>query len=119
MAPSAKKQKAYQKGLLAEEMAAMFLRLKGYKILERRFKTPLGEIDIIAKKKSLLVIVEVKERQTIEDALGCVSMSSQGRIRRASEYYRAGHPWHENDTIRFDLIAVHMPFLVKHLQNAW
>ncbi len=114
-----KRQKAYEKGLLAEEMAAMFLRLKGYRILEKRYKTPLGEIDIIAKKPNLLVMVEVKERKTIDEALSCVSPASQGRIRRACDYYRTSHPVHEKDTIRFDLIAVHMPFLIKHLQNAW
>ena len=114
-----KKQKSYYKGLLAEEMAELLLRVKGYKILERRFKTPIGEIDLICKKKNLLVIVEVKERKTINEALQAVSENAKGRIAHAASYYRAAHPKHENDTIRFDLIAVHMPFLVKHLLNAW
>lgn len=119
MIRKSKKQKAYEKGLLAEEIAAVYLRLKGFRILEQRFKTPLGEIDIIAKKKGLLVIVEVKERPTLDEALSCVTLSAQGRIRRACDYYRASHPIHEKDTIRFDLIAVRMPFLIRHLQNAW
>ncbi len=114
-----KKQLSYHKGLWAEDLACMYLRLKGYRIRAKRFKTPLGEIDIVATKPGLLAIIEVKERKTIDEALQCVSEKSKQRIRRASEYYRTGHPWHENDTIRFDLIAVHMPFLIRHLQNAW
>ena len=54
------KLKAYEQGHAAESIAAFYLMLRGYRILKRRYKTPVGEIDIIAKKDSALHFVEVK-----------------------------------------------------------
>ena len=52
-----------QRGRRAENIAAMFLRLKGYTILDRRCRTPFGEIDIIARRGKTIVFVEVKARR--------------------------------------------------------
>ena len=66
------KNRSYQFGILAEKIAMFFLRLKGYKILEWRYKSRFGEVDIIAKKSAVIVAIEVKARTSkilIEEVL--------------------------------------------------
>ena len=74
------KQDAYKRGLKAEKLAAVFLKIKGYDILAQRFKTPVGEIDLIARKGETLVIAEVKQRGSVEDALESVTPKMRRRI---------------------------------------
>ena len=74
---SEKGRKAHKQGHFAETKAALFLRLKGYRVVERNFKPPrgtgAGEIDLIVKKGNVLVFVEVKLRQTETAAAESVS----------------------------------------------
>ena len=63
-----KRQRAFSRGHHAETLAALYLMLKGYRIVERRYRTKLGEIDIIARRFSQILIVEVKARSEIEAA---------------------------------------------------
>lgn len=65
---SEKRVRAYRHGLFAETIAALMLRAKGHRILARRYKTPVGEIDLVALKGRRLAFVEVKHRRTIGDA---------------------------------------------------
>ena len=67
-APEPERVAAFKLGLSAESRAAMFLIAKGYRILARRFKTPFGEIDIVARRRRALVFVEVKARQSPDEA---------------------------------------------------
>jgi putative endonuclease len=113
----------YAKGLWAECVAACYLLFKGYALLQWRYKTKLGEIDWIASKGSVLVMVEVKNRQGLEDALQALTPQMQKRIEQAAKLYmtRRGHrPLKKGqDTIvRFDLIAV-SGFKISHLENIW
>ncbi len=62
---------AFRTGLSAETRAAAFLMAKGYRILAKRFKTPYGEIDIVAKKRDLIAFIEVKARARLDDAAYC------------------------------------------------
>src|SRR5258708_12567243 len=71
---------AFQTGLSAESRAAALLMAKGYRILAKRFKTPHGEIDLVAKKRSLLVFVEVKARASLDDAAYPVTPRQQAPI---------------------------------------
>lgn len=116
---ASKKQKAYKQGVISEKLAAVFLRFKGYKILEQRFKTPVGEIDLIARKGKALVMVEVKQRRSIDEALESVTPKMRGRIERAALYYMHRHSGAQDLNLRFDLIAMQWPFLIRHLDNAW
>ena len=75
--------KRYRSGLWAEFVAEVFLMVTVYRILERRYKTPVGEIDILACRKNTLIAVEVKARRNRRDALYAVTGASQGRIERA------------------------------------
>ena len=58
---------AFQTGLSAESRAAAYLMAKGYRILAKRFRSPYGEIDLVARKRSLLVFIEVKARASLAD----------------------------------------------------
>lgn len=108
----------YRRGLRAEHFAATFLRLKGYRVLATRFKTPVGEIDLIACRGRTIVFVEVKERQDMRTALECVTSTMKHRITRAAMLYIASHPAYQGYDMRFDLIATR-GFLIRHLDNAW
>jgi putative endonuclease len=77
--------KAYRLGHLAETRCVWYLRLKGYRILSRRFKTPVGEIDIVARHRGTLVFVEVKARADVEAAAGSLAKSLP-RMQRALDY---------------------------------
>lgn len=116
------KKKTYDKGLKAEKRAELWLKVKGYKILERRYKTPIGEIDLIVQKNNIIVFVEVKARQTKALALESITFNMRQRIGRAASYYM-GHKNLDGCDMRFDVIAVFPSFLgmvtIQHLDNAW
>ena len=109
----------YQTGLIAEVMAAWMLRLKGYHVIARRYKTPVGEIDIIARRKDVLVFAEVKARKALDDALESVTPTMRKRITRAAEWFISQNPQYAESVLRFDLVACAPPFSVRHLDNAW
>lgn len=113
-----KRQAAEKKGRRAEWLAAWTLRLKGYRILKMRHKTPVGEIDIIAKKGITLVCVEVKARKKYEDGLYSITHKQQQRIQRVASLFASdiGHI----GPVRFDaMIKGDDHFFVKHLKAAW
>ncbi len=110
---------SHQKGLRAEQIASWFLRLKGYAILETRYKTPFGEIDILAKKGQALICVEVKYRCDQDRAIEAVNPYSQKRIIAAAEFYRARQPRYLEHSVRFDVVTISGIFSIRHHQNAW
>ena len=118
MAP-AKKHKAYQSGVLSEVLCAWLLRAKGYRILERRYRTPSGEIDLIARRRDTVVFVEVKFRKTVEAAAFAIEPRQRFRINKAAQSYltRAGLP--ANVRLRFDAMLVSPWAPIKQLKNAW
>lgn len=118
MASNARKQ-AEKRGHRAEALAALYLRLKGYRILARNLRTPMGEIDIIAHKSGLTAFVEVKARANMDAALSAVSAQSWQRISRAADYWMARHPHQANGGWRYDIIAVSGLKWPQHLQDAW
>ena len=83
---------AFRLGLSAESRAAMFLIAKGYRILARRFKTPFGEIDIVARRRGALVFVEVKARGRADEAAEAVTERGRRRIVGAAELWLARNP---------------------------
>jgi len=113
-----KKSRAYNYGKYAENFACLYLRLKGYKIIERRFKTKMGEIDLIAINKNRLVFVEVKARKgkNIDEVLLKQQMT---RIINASSFFIIKNKKFTNYSVRFDLIIVRSFFRLEHIKNAW
>ncbi len=109
----------YQKGLLAEFKAKSYLRCKGYKILEQRFKTPSGEIDLIVKNGNLIVFVEVKMRKTMEAAAEAIHEKNKSRVRRAAELYLQKHPEYTEFELRFDALVMAPGAWPQHIPNAF
>lgn len=111
--------KTYHKqGHLAESLAVWALRLKGYRILKRRYKTPLGEIDLIAARGRTLVAVEVKYRPTLDQAKEAVTSKQRKRIERALSLYIRHLRWVPQN-IRFDAVLLIPYKWPKHIVNAW
>lgn len=112
------KQLDYLKGLSAETFAASYLRLKGFKILERRLKTQFGEIDIIAQKNNLIIFCEIKYRKTLSDAAYSISSNQQTRIINASQYWMQQKQIPNTTDVRIDAILFYK-YGFKHYENAW
>jgi len=110
---------AFRTGLSAESRAAALLMAKGYRILAKRFKTPHGEIDLVAKKRNLLVFVEVKARASLDDAAYAVTPRQQGRIIDAAQGWLMAHPEHAEFDLRFDVILIAPRHLPRHLLAAF
>src|SRR3954449_3708043 len=83
---------AFRTGVSAESRAAAFLMAKGYRILEKRFRTRYGEIDIIARRRNLLAFIEVKARATLDEAAYAVTTRQQARIIEAAQAWLVAHP---------------------------
>ncbi|HTO31151.1 MAG TPA: YraN family protein [Pararhizobium sp.] len=118
-APDSNRRKAVRRGSLAEYRAALFLFLKGYRIVAFRYRTRLGEIDIIARKGNLIACVEVKARRSLEDSVFAVSDFAQRRIRAASDIWLAKQRDSSRLSIRYDIVSV-MPWRWPvHLPDAF
>jgi putative endonuclease len=117
---SPERQAAERRGRRAERIAAWYLRLKGYGILARRFRGPIGEIDLVAKRRRTLVFVEVKARAENESGLEAVGTKSRARIAHAAEAWLMRYPGAAGMKLRFDVIVVAPGIgLPKHLRNAF
>jgi len=118
-APRPERQVAFRLGLSAESRAAAYLIAKGHRIVARRWRSPVGEIDIVARKRGTLVFVEVKARERLDDAAEAVIVRQQRRIIAAAEAWLAGHPEDANSEIRFDVVLVAPRSLPRHIVAAF
>lgn len=117
--PAAERRRFFLKGHRAERFAALALRLKGYRILAVRHRTPLGEIDLIAKRGQLVAFVEVKARPTLIAAVDAVGPTAQRRIAAAADLWLARKKDAAHLSQRFDIVAV-LPYRWPvHLPGAW
>lgn len=108
----------YQKGLGAELLTMASLIMRGYRILAWRYKTRVGEIDIVARRGRVLAFIEVKSRATMDDALCALTPQMRQRISRAARHFLSSRAGDIGLDCRFDLVAV-SGFSVRHLDNAW
>jgi len=118
-AGSAERVVAFQTGLSAESRAAAFLIAKGYRILARRFRTPYGEIDIVARRRNLLAFIEVKARASLDDAAYAINARQQARIIAAAQAWLMAHPEHAEFELRFDAMLIAPRRLPRHLVAAF
>jgi putative endonuclease len=100
------RRKAYRRGHRGERLAALALLVKGFRIVARRYRTPLGEIDLIARRGDLVLIVEVKARKTLMQAMEAISYPSERRIEGAADLWLTRQRDHARLSMRFDLVAV-------------
>ncbi len=113
------KRSNHKRGLRAESAAAWLLRAKGYRILALRYKTPVGEIDIIARRGRTLAIVEVKARAKLADAADAIHHKNRQRVVRAAQHFLHAHPHFGELTIRFDALLIAWYRWPKHLIAAF
>jgi putative endonuclease len=119
VAPRPERIAAFRRGLSAESRAAMLLMAKGFRIAARRWKTPLGEIDIVARRRGTLVFVEVKAREHADDAAEAVTERARARIIAAAELWLASHPDDAGRAVRFDVMLVAPGRLPQHIVDAF
>ena len=111
--------RAYRSGLVAETLAALLLRLKGHRIVAQRYKTPVGEIDLVALKGKRLAFIEVKRRKTPEEAAWTLPAKQRRRIVRAAQYWLAGHPDFAGHDIAFDVVLAAPWTWPRYIANAF
>jgi len=114
-----KKNAAFGLGISAESRAAAWLIAHGYRILARRWKSPHGEIDIIAARRYTLIFVEVKARAKLDDAAEAVTERQKQRIAAAAEIWLAANPMPAIRDMRFDAILVAPGKLPRHIEAAF
>jgi putative endonuclease len=110
---------AFRTGLSAEARAAAYLMLKGYRILARRFRTPHGEIDLVARRRNLVAFIEVKARASLDEAAYAVTPRQQARIIAAAQAWLMAHPEHADFELRFDALLIAPRRLPRHLLAAF
>jgi putative endonuclease len=110
---------AERRGKSAELLCLWHLRLKGYRILARRYKTPAGEIDLIARRGDTIAMIEVKARGDFDAATEAVTRRQQQRITRAVAHFLGGRPDLAMLAARFDVMLVAPRRWPRHLVDAW
>jgi len=116
---SARRIKAFKLGVSAEARAALYLAAKGFRPLARRWKSPVGELDLVVKRGSLLVFVEVKARPRLDEAAEAVLPRQRRRIVAAAEAWLAAHPEHAGYDMRFDAVLIAPGRLPQHIVSAF
>ena len=113
------RQRARRRGIAAETLCLWLLRLKGYRILARDLRTPVGEIDIVARRGRTLVAVEVKRRGRMEDAAEAIGRDQRRRILRALGWFAQRQPDGDRLSLRFDAMLLDGGLLPRHIRDAW
>ena len=113
------RQQAERHGRWAESVAAVYYWFRGYRILAKRVRTLVGEIDLIVKNRRTIVFVEVKLRGDLATAAWSISDYQRQRIARAAELWLAKNPALSHMDIRFDAVLLALPFHFRHMENAW
>ena len=110
---------ARRAGRRGEVLAALWLMAKGYRILGFRLKTPQAEIDLLAIRRGVLAVVEVKRRTSLLAALETVTFDQRERLRRAGANLAARRPALQGASVRLDLLALAPGKLPRHIPDAW
>jgi putative endonuclease len=118
-ARTTKRKAAFHLGVSAESRAALLLAAKGYRTLAKRWKTPVGEIDIVMRRGTLIIFVEVKARGSLDAAAESVLPRQRKRIIAAAEAWLAAHPEHAGYDMRFDAVLVAPGRLPQHIISAF
>lgn len=113
------RRQAFRRGHAAEFLCLWHLRLRGYRILARRFRVPSGEIDLIARRGQVLAAIEVKARDSFAAAGEAVTPRQRRRIARALGHFIAQRPELAGLVLRFDVMLVAPRRLPRHLADAW
>jgi putative endonuclease len=113
-----RRREAEAAGRRGERIAGWWLRLKGWHILDRRVRTPAGEVDLVARKGNLIAFVEVKTRATAAELDYAIDEYRLRRVAAAAEYLMPKYAGPQDD-IRVDVILIAPRTLPRHIENAW
>jgi putative endonuclease len=116
---SGKRQQAEARGRWAERLAGLWLRCKGYRILDRRARTAAGEVDLVACRGAVLAFIEVKARKDLDAAINSVSPRQRRRIIQAASLWRARYQGFSDLQPRFDLVVILPHRWPIHYRAAW
>ena len=116
---SGERRRRERAGRRAETAAALWLQLKGYRILDRRARMPACEIDLVARKGRMFVFVEVKSRRTMAQALEAVTPQLQTRLEQAANQWVSRRRGAQQDLWRFDVVLLAPGRLPRHMRDAW
>jgi len=114
-----KRLKARRRGRIAEHLCRWHLRLRGWRILACDWRCPAGEIDILARRRDVLAVIEVKSRPDFATGATPLSPRQRRRIARAAEAFLLMRPDLAAMAIRFDVMVVEPRRLPRHLAGAW
>lgn len=109
---------AERRGRAGETAAAWWLRLKGWRILDRRVRTPVGEVDLVVRRGTLVAFVEVKTRATAPELDHAIDARRLARVAAAADYLAGRYAGPEDD-IRIDVILLARGRALRHIENAW
>ena len=109
----------YGRGLGAERTALLWLMLKGYRPLARRFSASGGEIDLVLRRGGTIVFCEVKARASLEAALTSLDEGKRRRIRRAAAAWQSRNPWAEGLFFRADAVYLAPGAWPRHVPDAF
>ena len=113
------RQQAEQRGHLAEVIALWYLRLKGYKLLAHRYKSPAGEVDLIMQRGDTTAFIEVKARTSVDQAILAVTPYQSKRIAIAAAFFTSRNDRAARSFCRFDIVAVPSYLWPTHIKNAF
>lgn len=107
-----------RRGRLAEHLAAIYLIAKGYRLIGRRLRTPVGEIDLLLRHRDTLVFVEVKARATLDSGVRALHPAAARRCTAAARWLAARHGW-PGAVLRHDAVVIRPWALPHHLIAIW
>lgn len=117
--PRARRETAERQGRWAELAALWSLRLKGYRLLARRYRSPQGEIDLIMRRGSVTAFIEVKTRRSTDEAIESVTAFQAGRIAAAARSWMGRDARAARGACRFDIVAISPYHWPRHVENAF
>lgn len=117
--PASSRERAEARGRLAELAALMALRLKGYRLLARRFKSGQGEVDLIMRRGEVTAFIEVKARASLDEGVMAVTNHQSRRISAAARHWMAKDARARNGICRFDIVVVSPYLISRHIENAF
>lgn len=112
------RRRAERQGRIGETAAAWWLRLKGWRVLDRRVRTPVGEVDLIVRRPGLVAFVEVKARATGADLDHAIDARRLARVAAAADYLGPRY-MEPGDDMRVDVVLIARGRSLRHIENAW
>lgn len=110
---------AERSGRFAESLAALYLNAKGYRVVARRFRSAVGEIDLVMRRGGVIAFVEVKRRASLDEAALAISPQARQRLVRAAEAFISRHPETMALTLRFDVVLIAPGRWPRHIVDAF